>query len=170
MADSLNLMETALLSASYKSKGTPCPACPSRSADTMDIVFVILRDIIINDGLHVIHIYTSCRYIRCNQYISAAVTETVHGHVSLMLGHITMEPLCLKTCLFQHLRKLVHLSLGITENQTQLGLIILQQSHTCRILVLAFNLIVSLGHQRNGQFFCSNLYHSCVVLKLIGNL
>ena len=125
MTDSLDLADLTDLPTVGKGKGSALSSGTAGSADTVHIVLDILRNIVINDSFHIIHINTSGCHIRSDQNAGSAVTETVHGHITLRLGQIAMQPFCLEALLLQQIRQFVHLFLRITEDQGQLRLIVL---------------------------------------------
>ena len=161
-------MDAAQLLCPRQGEGTPRLASAPRPADTVDIVLDILRNVIINDNLHILHVNAPRRHIRGNQNVGASVPETPHCHISLVLGHVPVQALRLEACPFQDSRKLVHLYLGITENQAEPRLVILQQPYACGILVLSFHLVKPLGNQRNRQLLGRHPYQPGILLELAG--
>ncbi len=168
MTEALYLANPEQLPIAGKGKRPSRLARASRPADTMHIILGVLRKIIIDNDLHIVHVDASCRHIRSNQNIGGSVPETAHGYIPLVLGHIPVQPLHLKSGLSHHLCKLVHLDLCIAEDQAESGLIILQQPDARRILILLLHSIISLGNQRYGQLLCRHLYQSGILLKFIG--
>ena len=170
MADSLDLADLTDLPAVGESKGSALSAGTAGSADTVYIILNILRNVIIDDGFHIVHVDTSGRHIRGDQNAGSTVAETVHSHIPLCLRQIAVQSFCLKSLLFQQIRQLVHLFLRITEDQGQFRLIVLQQSHTGGILVLIFHAVKLLGYQRDRQLLCRYLYQLCILLEPIRDL
>ena len=170
MAEALYLADAEKLPIAGKGKGTSRLARPPRSADAVYIIFCVLRKVVIDDDLHIVHIDASGRHIGGDQDIGGAVPETSHSHVPLMLRHVPVQPLHLESGLSDYLGKLVHLDLRITEYQAKSGLIILQQTDARRILILLLHPIIPLGHQRYGQLLGRHLHQSGVLLELIGDL
>ena len=125
MTDSLDLTDLANFPAVGKGKGSALSAGTAGSADTVHIIFDVLRNVVIDNRLHIVHVNPSGCHIRSDQNAGSAVTETVHGHITLCLGQIAMQPFCLKALLLQQIRQFVHLFLRITEDQGQLRLIVL---------------------------------------------
>ncbi len=166
MTDPLNLTDTVKLPRSRECKGTSCSARTPRSADTVNIILNILRNVIIDDRFHIVDINAARRNIRCDQDIRAARPETVHRHITLMLRHIPVQSFRAEAVLLQNLRKLVHLHLRITEDQAERRLIILQQPDARRILILSLYLIISLRYQRDCQLLRRHLYQLRILLKL----
>ncbi len=170
VAETFDLADAVKFLRTYKGKGTALFACPSGSSNSMHIIFYVLRKIIIDHRFHIVHINTSRRHICCNEDIGASITETVHCHVSLVLGQIAMQSLRPKSRLPDHLRQLVHLQLRIAENQTEPGLEVLQQPDARRVLVLLPDPVVSLRYQWNRKLLGCHLHHLGVLLESIGNI
>ena len=170
ITESLDLPDPIQLPSRCKSKGTSCLSGTACSSDPVDIIFNILRDIIIDNHLYILHINTSSRHIGGNQNIGTSVSESSHSHITLMLGHISMKPFRPEPGFLQHLRQLVHLYLGVAEYQAKPRLIIFQQTDAGGFLILISYLIISLGHQRNRKLLGRYLYQSRILLKLTRNL
>ena len=81
-----------------------------------------------------------------------------------------MERLRTESGLFQHLSQLVHHDFRIAEDQAEIGLVILQEPDTGRLLILLSHLIVSLGDQRNGQLLRRHLHQPGILLEPVRNL
>ena len=99
MADSLDLADLVDLPAVGKCKGSALSAGTAGSADTVHIVLDILRNIVIDDSFHIIHINTSGCHIRSDQDTGSAVTETLHDRVTLRLGQVSMQSFRLESLL-----------------------------------------------------------------------
>ena len=169
-AEPLNLADSVKLPAADKGEGAPRLAGTACTADAVHVVFIVLGKVVIDDHLHIVHIDAPGRHIRSDEDIRAAVPEVVHGHVPLMLGHVTVQTLHTEISLFQHLSQLVHLYLRIAENQAELRLIVFQQADAGGILVLALHPVISLGHQRDGQLLGRYPHQPGILLELIGDV
>ncbi len=146
IAETLYLPNAVELFCPHKSKGTACLARAPCSSNAVNIVLYILGKIIVDDRLHVVDVDAPGGHIRGNEDIGAPVPETVHGHIPLVLGHVAVKSFRLESCLFYHLRQLVHLYLGIAEDQAEFGLKILQKPDTGGVFVLCLDPIVPLRH------------------------
>ena len=85
MTHVLNLSYLIYLSAHNQREGASCLTRPSRSADSVHIIFDILRHIIVEYRLDIININSSCSNIRCNKNLNRSVSEAVHNLVTLEL-------------------------------------------------------------------------------------
>ena len=99
MTDSLDLADLVDLPAVGKCKGSALSAGTAGSADTVHIILDILRNIVIDDSFHIIHINTSGRHIRSDQNAGTAVTETLHDRIALCLGQVSVQPFRLEALL-----------------------------------------------------------------------
>ena len=99
MADSLDLADLVDLPAIGKSEGSALSAGTTGSADTVHIVLDILRNIVIDDSFHIIHINTSGCHIRSDQNTGSTVTETLHDRITLRLGQVSMQSFRLEALL-----------------------------------------------------------------------
>ena len=68
-----------------KCKGFTCSAGTSCSANTMHIIFFILRYIIIEYHVNIVNINSSCGNICGNQYFNGTVSEFLHNFITLRL-------------------------------------------------------------------------------------
>ena len=62
-----------------------------RSADTVDIVFRVMRHVIIDDQRHIRHVDTARHHIRRHQHIDLAVSEIEHHLVAFVLLQVAMH-------------------------------------------------------------------------------
>ena len=125
MTDSLDLADLTDLPTVGKGKGSALSSGTPGSADTVHVILNILWNVIVDDRFHIIHINPSGCHIGSDQDAGAAVTETVHRHITLRLGQVAVQSFRLKSLLLQQIRQLVHLLLCVTEDQCQLRLIVL---------------------------------------------
>ena len=65
--------------------------CACRSTDTMDIVFGIMRHIVIDDQWNIGHIDSARYYIGSHEHINLSVSEIEHHLVPLILLKVTMH-------------------------------------------------------------------------------
>ena len=56
----------------------------------MNIIFLILRNVIVKYHIYIININSSCCYISCYKYVYLAASKVIHYSVTLLLFHITM--------------------------------------------------------------------------------
>ena len=70
--------------------GLACEPCTSRTSDAVDIVFVILRQVIVKDHVDTAYVNTSRGDVGGNENGSSAVLEAVHDLSTLSLLHITV--------------------------------------------------------------------------------
>ena len=66
-------------------------ACASRSADSMNVIFTIRRQIIIHNKFDSSNIDSACCNIRCDQYPIFANSESMHRFLTLRLRTIRMK-------------------------------------------------------------------------------
>ena len=88
--DLLELVE--LPSAADKSVSGTCSSGSAGTSDTMYVVFVVLRKIIIENSVDSAYVYASCGNICRNENICSFILEAVHHLSTLCLFHIAVEP------------------------------------------------------------------------------
>ena len=170
LADPLNFTDSEGLSAACQRKAHALFSCSAGTADTMHIIFDILRNVIIDNAIHIVYIDSSRRNIRCDQHLEITASETVHDRISLCLAQIAMQPFCRDASVFQILCQLVHHTLGVAENQSSFQVIIFNQPCSCSFLIRSANIIKILPDSFYRQFLFDNLYHFRIGLELIGDL
>ena len=69
-----------------------CEPCTSRTSYAVDIVFVILREVIVKDHVDTVYVNTSRGDVGRDENSGSAVLEAVHDLSALSLLHITVEP------------------------------------------------------------------------------
>ena len=90
-SDILQLVDFLAL---HESKGASGPTCTSRSADPVYIVFVVLRNVVVENGFHIINVDSARRHIGRNKDLGLAAAESLHHAVTLRLLHISVQSLC----------------------------------------------------------------------------
>ena len=85
MAHILNFSYLVYLSADNECEGTSCPSCPSCTPYSMDIIFYILRYVVVKYSFNIINIYSSRCNIRRNKNLNRTISESVHNLISLEL-------------------------------------------------------------------------------------
>ena len=72
-------------------KGQTIPTRATSTANTVDIIFRLHRQIVVNCVADGLHIDTTCSNIGCNQHANTAVLNFGQGARTLALIHITMQ-------------------------------------------------------------------------------
>ena len=77
----------------YQGEGDPVALGPAGAADAVDIVFVLVRDIIVKDGIHIVDIQPTGSHIGGYQYPELAVSEFLERLFPLALLDIAVDGL-----------------------------------------------------------------------------
>ncbi len=132
----------------------------------MHIVLVVLRNVIIEDSLHIVHVNPARGDIRCNEYLGLAVAESAHYAVTLRLFHVAVKSLGEISPALQLLGQLVHHALCVAEDERKLWIVVVQQSRENFNFVPALDIVVVLLDAGHGQLLFHNPDINRVVLIL----
>src|SRR5659263_236481 len=117
MHGTLNVFQIDDLAPYNKGICLSCFSGTGRTADPMNIVLIIRRQIIIENNINIVNIYTACCNIRCNKKVKLSGTELLHNTVTGGLFEISMQSLNRISASIEFVRNFINTSLGITENQ-----------------------------------------------------
>ena len=113
----LQAINILLAGKSHCNTALPRPGC---SSDSMDIVFIVFRNVIVYNQLQVIYLQPSCSYICGHKKVKSPFLHAVDRLKSLRLGHITHQILCLITIHIKALRYFYRHIFCIGEHETRL--------------------------------------------------
>lgn len=82
-------------------------SCPTGSANTMDVVFTVLREIVVYDKLKIFHVNSATSNIGCHKNIFFAAFKLVQYFFSSPLFFITVNGFCRVSVVLEFSRKLV---------------------------------------------------------------
>ena len=85
LTESLDVTEFVDFASDCKAERTSLSSGTSGTPDSVYIILVILRDIVVEYRFHVVHVDSSCSDIRCNKNLGRSVPEAAHNAVSLLL-------------------------------------------------------------------------------------
>ena len=85
LAVTLDVAQLVHLTANNKVKCDALAARTAGTSDTMYIILIILRDIVVKYCLYIIYVNTTRSNIGCYQDLSSSVAEAVHNAVTLYL-------------------------------------------------------------------------------------
>ena len=91
--------------------------CPTRAADTMDVIFVGRRNVVVDDVRDSLDIDAARRDVRRHQHFHLIPLEKGEGFLPLALVFVTVYGFGGYTALPQDLRELLDTLLGATENE-----------------------------------------------------
>ena len=97
-------------------KADPVLLCASGSADSVEIVFILIRQIIIDHSLHIIHVYPPGCHICGYENGEFPFLEAFHGLRALRLPDIAVNTFRSVPFFFQAACKPVHHEFRIAEN------------------------------------------------------
>ena len=111
----------------HKGKGVSAlggPACPP---DPVDICLGGVRYIVVDDMGYLGYVYSTSRYVGCNQYLKGAVTEAVQRSLTAVLGKVPLERGSFVTGLFKLLTEAFGAVLCPGEYQHRLCVCVFQE-------------------------------------------
>ena len=146
------------------SSGTTC------TADTVYIIFIVLRQIIVKYCLDIVNIDSARCHIRSDQNIASSASETLHHTVSLLLLHVSVNAFRCVASSLQFRSKLIDHTLRVAEYKGKLRIVVIQQTCQHIHLVVSAHIIIILINARNRQFLFCHLDRLCILLILLGNL
>mmetsp|Transcript_41602 Transcript_41602/g.96191 ORF Transcript_41602/g.96191 Transcript_41602/m.96191 type:complete len:232 (+) Transcript_41602:390-1085(+) len=118
----------------------------------MHVVLGVVGHVEIHHHLHVLHIETACRHIRCNQDHDAAVAEVLQRTVALVLGLVPVDCICRVALLPDRPRELVGPALGLDKYDHTLALEVLtHKPNTPAILIVVVDDLDHLGDRLVGR-------------------
>ncbi|MPN35852.1 hypothetical protein SDC9_183354 [bioreactor metagenome] len=71
--------------------GQPAVPRATGSADAVDIVFGLIRHVIVDDEVNVVHVDAACRDVGCDEHGRFARAEIAHDVVALVLAQVAMD-------------------------------------------------------------------------------
>ena len=65
----------------------------ARPADAVDVVLVLLRHLVVEHGVHIVHVDAAAGHIRCHEHPELSVAEPLHDLLPLALGDVAVDAL-----------------------------------------------------------------------------
>ena len=112
----LDLSHHAHIVSSYEVDGNTLPAESSTATNTMDVVFAVGREIVIDNEGYLLNIDTTSQKISSDQNAGRARTELFHDNITLRLLHVTMHGGHSKVTSGELVSEPVDLSAGVAED------------------------------------------------------
>ena len=85
MADFLDITKLIHFTSGNKGKGLSALTGTACTADSVNIIFNIFRNIEIKDTIYIADINTSCRNISCKKKADPSASEKIHNRITLVL-------------------------------------------------------------------------------------
>jgi len=119
-----------------KGEADASPLCSSGSSDTMDIEFLLIRQIVIENSFNIVNINAARSDVSCNEDLERPLSESIHDLVSLGLAHIPMEAFGAVTGFLQPFAESGGHMLCISEDHDALVLVAVKEIQQMLILLL----------------------------------
>ena len=145
------------LAAHHKGVSAAFTACTAGTTYAVHVILYIQRNVIVENGLHAVHIDAAGSYIGSHQHADHAGTEARHDGVALDLAHIAMQAGHGESAALQVGHHVFHTQLGVAEHQRQLGIIAHQQAGQQLALLERTHGNVALVDLLNGHLLRSHL-------------
>tara|TARA_B100000161_G_C33357953_1_gene327648 strand:+ start:157 stop:648 length:492 start_codon:yes stop_codon:yes gene_type:complete len=121
-------------------------ATTTGTADTVDIAFRIVRQVIVDDMRDARNVNTTCGNVGRNQNRETAIAEVAQDFLTDALLFVAMDSVTVDTFIAQLERQFVRIGLGFGEDQNAFDFVTVQQLNQKRHLVMAFHEHATLGH------------------------
>ena len=79
----------------HKVDGDSLTSEPSTTANTVDVIFTVGGQVIVDDQRNLLHIDSASKEVGCNKNTRGTRSELLHQNLTLFLFHITMLQRCL---------------------------------------------------------------------------
>lgn len=86
-----NVTEDTDVFASDKVDSDTLPTETTATTDTVDVVFTVSREVIVDDQGHLLHVDTTGPDVRGDQDARVPLPEVLHDAIPLLLGHLTVH-------------------------------------------------------------------------------
>ena len=113
------MLDLKELAAGDKRNGASAAARPAGAANAMHVVLHVVRQVIIENDLHVVDIDAARGDIGGDQKFQARLAELVHHPVAHGLGHVAVQPIGGIALRFQMVDQVIDHALGIAENDAR---------------------------------------------------
>ncbi len=151
--------------ANAEGKGFARLARAARPSYAVDIIFLVLRDIVINDDVNIVYVNTACRNVCCDKDLNRAVAKFLHDLVTLCLLQIPMQALREIATPLQKLCQVVHALFRVAEYHCQIWVIHVNQTRQRVKLALFFYVKVILFNVGDSQFLADDFNEHRVLLE-----
>ena len=101
----------------------------ARPADTVDVVLVLLRHLVVEHGVHIVHVDAAAGHIRCHEHPELSVAEPLHDLFPLALGDVTVDALGVHAPHLQKLGEPLGAALGVAKADDPLVILAVQDTH-----------------------------------------
>jgi hypothetical protein len=121
-------------------------ATTAGTADTVDIAFRVVRQVIVDDVRDARNVDTTCSNIGRNQNRELAIAEVAQDFLTDALLFVAMDRVTVNAFIAKLERQFVGISLGFGEDQNTFDFVTVQELNQKRHLVMAFHEHAKLGH------------------------
>ena len=138
----LHLPDFALLPQVDDTETGALLAGTTRTTASVRIILHIIRHAIVDNVRQVVHIQSSGCHIRSHEQLCSVLSEFLHGKVTLLLGEVTMQGICIITVANQVVGHLLCLHPGTTEDDGIDTWVEIHQTFQGQVLILGMNHII----------------------------
>ncbi len=154
LLDVAQLVEVAPGNEGERPAGTPGA---TGAADAVHVVFHGVGDVVVDHGLHVIHVDAARGHVGGHQDFDAVAAETRHHPVALRLVEVAVQAVGLVAAPLQVLGQFVHAALGRAEHDGALGVVQVQHPAQGLQLLEGPHLVVDLFDAGHGDLLLGHL-------------
>ena len=136
----------------------------------MYIVFVIGRNIIVDNAVDVIHVNTTGSNIGCHQNGGSAAFEGTHNAVALGLLHIAVETVCFEAVFIEEGGQLINHSLGVGEDDGAFWIMLRQKQQKHIVFTAHRHFVIELTDGIEGHLLFVDLNNLRLFLVVADDL
>ena len=169
--DAGNLLHLAQLeAATAQGEGASAFSGASGASDSMDIIFGILRNVVVEYTVDVIDIDAAGGNVGCNQQGGSACFEGIHHDGALGLLEVAVQALGLEAVVDQPRGQLLDHPLGVAEYDSAGRLIVVEQQRQCVVLSAGWDVVAALLDAVERHLRFVNLDQLGVFLVIVNQL
>ena len=101
LANPLDLTDSERFPTACKRKAHTLFSRSAGTSDAVHIIFDILRNVVVNNAVHIVYVDSTRRNVRRDQHLKISVPETVHNGISLRLAQIAVQSFRRNASVFQ---------------------------------------------------------------------
>ena len=117
----------------------------------MDIILAVVRQVVIENNLHVIHVNAAGGDVGGDEEIKAGFAEFLHDSVAHHLGHVAVEPVGGITLGVEVVHQIIHHALGVAKDDAELEVVEVNEPGEQINFEAPVHLVIHLFDRRDGE-------------------
>ena len=145
-------------------------SCSSGTTNPVYVIFQLLRNVVVEDRIHIFHVDAPCRHVGGDQQADPAGFEISHDGIPLILLHISVKSGAAVAEVAEDGGKFVHHTLGVAEDQCPARGRGFQQQAERIVFLILWNIIEALIDLCCRAFSLICFDKDCLGLKFFSDL